>query len=403
MPRVVALSLLLASCLCQPSLAQGQEGGPAASPEAGSPIGLRDLFFEHLMLEEGLALLVVDRDGVLGGAPPRLQITGEQESWEIELLDDGAEPDWMAGDACYVGVAFVPTQQSVQFSLQSATGESLWTEMTPLSGPGTTPRVGVLFEGGAVSALLHTWHDENGQPLDTSPSDPGGPSGEAVSQEQTSRAQAPQLVLPGWFWPALAGCAVLGLVLGGLLALLTRRRRALGPATRPVGRSAGPWLPEALPRLPSGASYWLVPDADLRRQLVVSLAREGAAHGPVLLVSTEGSRPWFVRALVGQPDVVWLDGLRPTHAQLARALRGLGAQGPVTVLVEGSEALEPPNEREEPEAVLDEFLYLSLEAENLVVLACRGEPEPEYAPLELRVEGERWVCDQGVVVGSGGP
>lgn len=185
--------------------------------------------------------------------------------------------------------------------------------------------------------------------------------------------------------------AVLAGATGGFLLARWLLRR-LRPAARLVRQGAGSPLTHGLA---GRLAAWRVPDAEIRRTLLASLARELAADVPVLLAPLPDHRVWLEGALQGRPGVAWSRDLRPDPAALFDAAAAIRATGDPLLLVEGPSALGivPPAEGEE-DALEELFEDRPAPLGVLVLLLPREAPEVG-ADLELL------ASEAGLVDGTG--
>jgi hypothetical protein len=104
-----------------------------------------------------------------------------------------------------------------------------------------------------------------------------------------------------------------------------------------------------------------VPDGADRSTLVDALVQWFGDQGLVLLASGEGAP--------GNGPVFGLEASRPTVGQVVAAADRLAEMGAVSVVVQGAEGLEAPDEDEAADAVLKELIA---EAKHLTVLVLAG-------------------------------
>jgi len=195
----------------------------------------------------------------------------------------------------------------------------------------------------------------------------------------------------------LAFC--IGLAIGaGALWLLGRRSKI--PDVIPL-RTGQAELPSSLPAL-KGAQIWLVPDEGAQQVALEALARACSQRGPVLLILTAASRQGLARQLDACRQVYWLEQDRPECQSLLQAATSLRPGGPVTLLVQGSEALEPTAPEEPTDAVVEELADLA-QHDDLILVLQETERLPRKPDVRLRaaegglaLEGELLVeVDEG--------
>ena len=285
--------------------------------------------------EPGLVVVVGDPGGRFADGPPRGEVTDDGERIEFTLADDGLAPDLSAGDGVYTTrIDYEQRGGQAAISVMDAAGEPLWADLIPIGTDRTDPTLKVLVVGDRATARVDTI-DRVAAPATGSGGTVRAPPPPPAADEDSSTLTA----------------AILGLVgIGvGFFAGLRRGRRRLPLA--PVGVPST--LPAGLPPIRDRQQRLAV--ADLRATLIDWGPRLAAA-GPVLLVPRAESRAAVSAALAGVGGVSWLTTERPEIGDILDAADFLSVSGRVVVLVEGAEAVEPPEAVESADAPLADLL-----------------------------------------------
>lgn len=252
----------------------------------------------------------------------------------VELRDDGQVLDLVAGDGAWVGATeAAPAGGDTEIVVLDADGAELLRAVVPVDPTLADAWVGLGLEGNHVQVSLG-----GGNAMDPAagPGTPAGATPGAAEAPPIPGAAAPALQADkggAGFWALVGGLA--GLAVGWLLR---GRRRTPLPAPVSPGAPAAP----GLVRIPPGELDATVADR--------------AARGAVLLLPCAARRAAWQPLGQGRPLVRWLRFERPTARQVRQARTLLSATGPVTLVVDGLEALEPADPDEAPDAVLQELV-----------------------------------------------
>jgi len=118
----------------------------------------------------------------------------------------------------------------------------------------------------------------------------------------------------------------------------------------------------------------VAPDHDSRAAHIERLCEQHGTAGAVLLITSPTTHDSYRTLLANQPLVFTTETRRPTCAVIRAAATRLAQVLPVTVIVEGADALEPPEPDEPASAVLEELLEFF--DRDAVIIALEGDPLP---------------------------
>ncbi len=318
---------------------------------------------------EGLILVLEDRSGRIEDRPA-VTLQSERFQQRVPLLDGGETPDKEAEDKVYT--AWInPAPQAAEMQVALLDGDApLWEDTAPLVG--TSPTIRMVLTPDDVLVVFDVPEPE---PPQDGPPPPGSP-GEGPSPDGDGESPVALALLSGGMGAVLGALAV-----GGVA---WRRRRA-ARTLRPVGTPA----PSSLPGLPRGSLVLGVPESVDPHIVARSLALKAAQTGPVVVLPDPKTRDQWATAVAGRPGLSWMPQNRPMASQVAGVVRSFGAEQPVTLLIEGPEALEEPLEGEPTDAVFKEVLEEIRSAATVVMVAPAATAFPGVLMLE---PGDTGLC-----------
>lgn len=316
---------------------------------------------------EGLIVVLEDLSGRLDDAPA-VTLQGERFQQRIPLLDGGEQPDKVANDKVF-SAWINPAPQAAEMQVALLDGDTaLWSDSAPLVGASPTIRMVLTPDD-----VLVVFDVPEPAPPQDGPPPPGAP-GEDTEAGTEGESPVALALLSGTVGALLGGLVVAGLV--------WRRRSAAGTLVA-VGTPAT----EGLPGLPDGPISLEVPDVVDAHVVARLLALRAAESGPVVILPAPETRDRWAAAVAGRPGLSWLARDRPMATRVAAAVRALAGQRPVTLLIEGPDALEEPLEGEPADAVLREVMDEVQEAARVVMVAPSNDGLSDALALTLDSEG----------------
>ena len=356
----------------------GQE--PLEAPEFGSPPPLSDVNGQVPVATDaplapvggGFLVILSDGDRSLQGKKVALGIGSD--GGEALLVDDGQGIDIASDDGMFSGLGSVAVGGETALTLQ-ADGQVVWQGTTTLEAGLSSPSLRLTWKAGAVDSLRYASDGGAAPPEQVTPGDPVAPttaapvsSGATASASATAPVPVPVPAQPkgrDWLPVILAAGLVFGV--GGGAWFSSRASRP--PGVRHLGGQSFSWPPGW--NTEGNVQVVSVPgDAD-SYILVNALVHWFGNQGLVLQAGGEGAS--------GNGPVFALESARPTVGELVAAGERLAELGTVAVVVQGTAALEAPDEDEAADAVLQELVA---EAEHPTVLVLAG--EEAVAGVEVR-------------------
>jgi hypothetical protein len=311
-------------------------------------------------------VILTDGDRSLQGKKIVLRIG--TDGAEALLADDGEGIDIAREDGMFSGLGSFAAAGEVALALL-VDGQPLWQGTIALEGGLSSPSLRLSWENGAVQSVEYASDGATAPPDQVVPGKGVEPAAGAAVSPGAITSTAPVPVQPAgrdWLPVILAVGLLFGVGGGAWFSSRTSRP----PAVRHLGEKAlFSWPPGW--NTESNVQVVSVPDLADSTLLVAALVRWFGDQGMVLLSSTGGSSE--------TGSVFALEKARPTVGQLGAAGDRLSELGTVSVVVQGTGALEAPDEDEAADAVLQELVA---ESRHPTVLVLAG--EESIAGVEVR-------------------
>ncbi len=303
----------------------------------------------------GILVVLTDLDARVPSEGARIKVSGGQAS--ALLVDGGEAPDMTAEDGVYTGLLVASGTGTTEIVVETMDGELIWAGQVELLADLESPSLRIDFAvGGGATADYRS----DGAGIQTPAFEGSGPvpvPGDGLTPQVVttmpvqSVGSSPASGTTSWLPVWLA----LGLVLGAFGGAWARLWSTRSPALDRVGGGAEVRWPLGMADQDQPVRIVGLGAGVDDTSVLLAALRWFEGQATVLVVPRAESRGSLAAIVAGKSSVFWLSEDRPAVAQLEKALEALAVVGPVVVLVQGPEALEPPDSDEAPDAVVREL------------------------------------------------